>query len=143
MEPRTLTELHFSGMVGQLVRNEAEIGSSPLFMTIDRVSLIQYIAMPTPTGSRFVFRSPKLSFTDNVFLLPFDNLVWCCLIGLVIVTASCLMIAVVLEWKYSMLVGDKVRDHVESGHRSQDIFYRNSNWKTVLCCIRRLGTFFC
>lgn len=87
-------------MVGQLIRNEAELGASPLFMTTDRVPLIQYIAMPTPTGSRFVFRSPKLSYTDNVFLLPFDNLVWYCLIVLVIVTALFLTCSVTLEWKH-------------------------------------------
>lgn len=87
-------------MVGQLIRREAELGSSPLFMTTDRVQLIQYIAMPTPTGSRFVFRSPKLSYTDNVFLLPFDNFVWYCLIVLVIVTATSLTCTVFMEWKH-------------------------------------------
>lgn len=100
----------FSGMVGELIRNEAELGASPLFMTIERVPIIQYIAMPTPTGSRFVFRSPKLSYTDNVFLLPFDNFVWYCLGALVLVTALCLTCAVFLEWKYSLV--DTIEDHV-------------------------------
>ena len=77
----------WNGMVGQLIRKEAELGASPLFMTVDRIHIIQYIASPTKTGSRFIFRSPKLSFTDNVFLLPFDNFVWYCLIVLVIITA--------------------------------------------------------
>lgn len=87
-------------MVGELLRNEAELGASPLFMTTDRVPLIQYIAMPSPTGSRFVFRAPKLSYTDNVFLLPFNNLVWFCLIGLIVVTGLCFMIAVSTEWRF-------------------------------------------
>lgn len=90
----------WSGMVGQLVRNEAELGASPLFMTVDRVSIIQYIASPTPTGSRFIFRSPKLSYTDNVFVLPFDSLVWGCLIGLVLVTTIFLIVSIFIEWKY-------------------------------------------
>lgn len=90
----------WSGMVGQLVRNEVELGASPLFMTVDRISIIQYIASPTPTGSRFIFRSPKLSYTDNVFLLPFDSFVWVCLIGLVIITTTFLILSILVEWKY-------------------------------------------
>lgn len=90
----------WSGMVGHLVRNEAELGASPLFMTVDRIPIIQYIESPTPTGSRFIFRSPKLSYTDNVFLLPFDSFVWFCLIGLVITTAIFLTISIFVEWKY-------------------------------------------
>lgn len=96
----------WSGMVGHLVRNEVELGASPLFMTVERIPIIQYIASPTPTGSRFIFRSPKLSYTDNVFLLPFDNFVWICLIGLAITTAIFLTISVFVEWKY---VRDEVR----------------------------------
>lgn len=90
----------WNGMVGQLVRNEVELGASPLFMTIERVSLIEYIASPTPTGSRFVFRPPKLSFTENVFLLPFDNLVWVCLIALVLITTILLCVSIYFELKY-------------------------------------------
>lgn len=87
-------------MVGQLLRNEAELGASPLFMTTDRVPLIQYIAMPSPTGSRFVFRAPKLSYTDNVFLLPFNTMVWYSLIGLVVVTTICFSFSIYTEWNF-------------------------------------------
>lgn len=101
-----------SGMVGELVHNEVELGASPLFMTVERVPIIQYIAMPTPTGSRFVFRSPKLSYTDNVYLLPFDSLVWYGVILLVLVTALCLGLAVTMEWKYSLI--DSKNLHVDT-----------------------------
>lgn len=90
----------WSGMVGQLVHHEAELGASPLFMTFDRIHIIQYIASTTKTGSRFIFRPPKLSYTDNVFLLPFDSFVWYCLIVLVIITAAFLIVAIFIEWKY-------------------------------------------
>lgn len=90
-------------MVGELVHNDVELGASPLFMTVERLPIIQYIAMPTPTGSRFVFRAPKLSYTDNVYLLPFDSLVWYCLLLLVLLTATFLCIAVTLEWRYSLI----------------------------------------
>lgn len=86
-------------MIGQLVRNEADLGATSLFFTADRVSVIQYIAMPSSTGSTFIFRSPKLSYTNNVFLLPFDDFVWLCLGCLVLITAGSLMIVIVVEWK--------------------------------------------
>lgn len=89
----------WSGMIGQLVRNEADLGATSLFFTVDRVSVIQYIAMPSSTGSAFIFRSPKLSYTDNVFLLPFDDFVWMCLVCLVVITAGCLLITVFVEYK--------------------------------------------
>lgn len=90
-------------MVGELVHSDVELGASPLFMTAERLPFIQYIAMPTPTGSRFVFRAPKLSYTDNVYLLPFDTFVWYCLLVLVLLTATCLCFAVTMEWKYSLI----------------------------------------
>lgn len=107
----------WSGMVGQLVRNEVELGASPLFMTVERVSIIQYIASPTPTGSRFVFRSPKLSYTDNVFLLPFDSLVWFCLIGLIAVTTFFLIMSIFIEWKYVFKEVDNEHLKPKSGHK--------------------------
>lgn len=98
----------WSGMVGQLIRQEAELGASPLFMTVERVSIIQYIVSPTPTGSRFIFRSPKLSYTDNVFLLPFDSFVWYCLIVLIAITAAFLIASIYIESKYVSPISDPV-----------------------------------
>ncbi|XP_055315345.1 ionotropic receptor 75a-like [Sitodiplosis mosellana] len=113
----------WSGMVGQLVRHEAELGASPLFMTVERVPIIQYIASPTETGSRFIFRSPKLSYTDNVFLLPFDDFVWYCLIVLVIVTAVFLIISVFVEWKYVATYLQAKTSASDLGPSIGDIFF--------------------
>lgn len=96
---RNKTTGDWDGMIGELVNNISDIGASPLFFTSDRVSIIQYIAMPSPTTSEFIFRAPKLSYTDNVFLLPFDNLVWLCLLALVLVTAIFMTGAIFAEWK--------------------------------------------
>lgn len=63
----------WDGMIGELVRGDAQIGASALFFTADRVETIQYLSMTTPTKSKFVFQAPKLSFTENVFILPFGN----------------------------------------------------------------------
>ncbi|KAK9730319.1 Ligand-gated ion channel [Popillia japonica] len=87
----------WSGMIGELTRKEADIGGTPLFLTIDRVSLIDYIAMTTSTKSKFVFRQPKLSYITNVFTLPFKTEVWISSVTLVIIISIGLYL--VAKWE--------------------------------------------
>lgn len=89
----------WSGMIGELVTQQADLGASPLFLTSDRIDVIDYLVCTSQTRSKFVFRSPKLSFTDNVFVLPFDRYVWSSLIALVFIAAGILFAASVVEWK--------------------------------------------
>ncbi|KAJ8964546.1 hypothetical protein NQ314_004843, partial [Rhamnusium bicolor] len=89
----------WSGMIGELTRNQADIGGTPLFFTVDRVDIIDYIAMTTPTKSKFVFRQPKLSYVTNVYTLPFDTDVWGSTICLVIIIAFFMRVIIKWEWK--------------------------------------------
>lgn len=47
-----------------------------LFFQTNRIPLIDYLSMVTPTRSAFLFRAPPLSTVSNIYLLPFTNLVW-------------------------------------------------------------------
>ncbi|CAH0555238.1 unnamed protein product [Brassicogethes aeneus] len=85
-------------MIGELIENRVDIGGTPLFLTIDRIDIIEYIAMTTPTRSKFVFREPKLSYVTDVYTLPFDNSVWYCTIALVLFSSIILFIAI--KWEY-------------------------------------------
>ncbi|XP_063232174.1 glutamate receptor ionotropic, delta-2-like [Bacillus rossius redtenbacheri] len=87
----------WSGMVGSLQRKEADIGATALFFTANRLPVIDYIAMTTPTRSKFVFRQPPLSFVTNVFMLPFSQGVWLCSAGLVAVCTTALYCALTRE----------------------------------------------
>lgn len=69
----------WDGMIGELSHGLADLGASPLFFTTDRIAVIEYVAMTSATRSKFIFRSPKLSYTENVFLLPFDDVRNCCI----------------------------------------------------------------
>jgi glutamate receptor, ionotropic, invertebrate len=89
-------------MIGELARKSADLGASPLFFTADRVDVIDYIACTSETRSKFVFRSPKLSYTDNVFLLPFDVHVWASLGTMILIASFVLYIASRTEWKSSI-----------------------------------------
>lgn len=89
----------WSGMIGALTRKQADIGGTALFLTSDRIDIIDYIAMTTPTRSKFIFRQPKLSYVSNVFVLPFDNFVWASIYSLLIIIACVLFFVVKWEWK--------------------------------------------
>ncbi|XP_053674588.1 ionotropic receptor 75a-like [Anopheles nili] len=97
----------WDGMIGELVHNTADLGASPLFFTTDRIAVIEYIAMTSETRSKFIFRSPKLSYTDNVFVLPFDDKVWCCVIAVIVVSAFLLLVTLWVEWKIKSRSGNK------------------------------------
>lgn len=86
-------------MIGELTTKKSELGASPLFMTLDRISEIDYIVCTSKTRSKFVFRSPKLSYTENVFLLPFDTYVWVSLISMSVIASLVLFVSANIEWK--------------------------------------------
>ncbi|XP_049774486.1 probable glutamate receptor [Schistocerca cancellata] len=83
----------WSGMVGSLQRSEADVGGTALFVTADRMRLIDYIAMTTPSVAAFVFRQPPLSLVSNLFTLPFSRAVWASAAVLVAMCAALLLAA--------------------------------------------------
>uniref|UniRef100_A0A182XCS1 Ionotropic glutamate receptor C-terminal domain-containing protein n=1 Tax=Anopheles quadriannulatus TaxID=34691 RepID=A0A182XCS1_ANOQN len=89
----------WDGMIGELVHDTADLGASPLFFTTDRIAVIEYLAMTSETRSKFIFRSPKLSYTENVFVLPFDDKVWICVIAVIIVSSVLLLVTLWAEWR--------------------------------------------
>lgn len=89
----------WSGMIGELVRNEADVGATGCFYTIERIPYIDYVAMVSKTKSMFVFRFPKLSFTDNIFLLPFSDAVWFCVVFFIPIVGAALALVSYAEFK--------------------------------------------
>ncbi|XP_013168978.1 PREDICTED: uncharacterized protein LOC106118776 [Papilio xuthus] len=75
----------FNGMVGQMARGEAELGGTLIFITRERLSVLNYMNYPGSLSVKFVFREPALSYQHNLFLLPFKPIVWCCIIALVFI----------------------------------------------------------
>lgn len=97
----------WTGLMEDLIAKGYELGATPLFFTLERVDLIEYISMPSPTRSKFVFKSPKLSYTDNVFLLPFDHFVWFSSAGLVLISSVLLLGATYIE---SIVLNEGLQD---------------------------------
>lgn len=75
------------GMLGDLCNGRAHMGGSVLFLVADRVHLIDYITAVVQTQGGFVFRSPPLSYTSNIYYLPFSLSVWLCSMSLVAVAS--------------------------------------------------------
>lgn len=94
------TSGNWTGMIGQLLRNEADIGATGLFFTTERIPIIEYISHSSTANAVFIFLSPKLSYTNNLYILPFDKLLWICLLILVLVLALWLVAAIVFESKH-------------------------------------------
>nr|APC94347.1 ionotropic receptor 1 [Pyrrhalta aenescens] len=89
----------FTGMIGDLQSDNAEIGGTALFFTIDRIDVIEYIAPSAPTYMKFIFKAPPLSYVSNVFTLPFDTDVWYSCFALVPLIFVTIYIIVKWEWK--------------------------------------------
>lgn len=66
----------FDGMTGQLIRNEADIGGTVLFMVPERLPIMDFISMIIDTRVEFVFRAPPLSYVSNIYYYPFVGAVW-------------------------------------------------------------------
>uniref|UniRef100_A0A182NM91 Ionotropic glutamate receptor C-terminal domain-containing protein n=1 Tax=Anopheles dirus TaxID=7168 RepID=A0A182NM91_9DIPT len=97
----------WDGMIGELVHDVADLGASPLFFTTDRIAVIEYLAMTSETRSKFIFRSPKLSYTENVFVLPFDDHVWGCVIAVIVSSSVLLLVTLWVEWRVVAGEADK------------------------------------
>lgn len=78
----------YTGLSGHLQLKQADIGATVLFMTTDRIPLIEYLAMTTPTKAVFVLRAPPLSYVSNIYYLPFAGIVWVCTIALVLISTT-------------------------------------------------------
>ncbi|XP_045497539.1 ionotropic receptor 75a-like [Colias croceus] len=91
----------WNGMTGYLHRGEVEIGGSPMFFTSQRISVVEYISSPTPTRSKFVFRQPKLSYENNLFVLSFQKYLWYGTAALIVLLFLFLFIVTIWEWKIS------------------------------------------
>uniref|UniRef100_A0A182QC46 Ionotropic glutamate receptor C-terminal domain-containing protein n=1 Tax=Anopheles farauti TaxID=69004 RepID=A0A182QC46_9DIPT len=86
-----------TGMIGELQSDLADLGGTSMFFTQDRIALVDFLAMTVSSRASFVFRAPKLSFTDNVFVLPFDQYVWYCTVSFILLSGVLLLVVLRAE----------------------------------------------
>ncbi|KAI5651759.1 ligand-gated ion channel domain-containing protein [Phthorimaea operculella] len=95
----------WNGVVGNLIRGDADFSGTPIFLTKERITLIVYISDAIQTSAKFVFREPPLSYQNNLFLLPFNKTVWWSLGGFVMIMMIVIYLNAQWEVKKSDILG--------------------------------------
>ncbi|XP_031624941.1 glutamate receptor ionotropic, delta-2-like [Contarinia nasturtii] len=95
----------FDGMTGQLLRKEADIGGTIIYMVPARIPQMDFISMIVDTRAELVFRAPPLSYASNIFYYPFTGTVW-------IATVTLTVIASIVIYFTYILPSESERDHV-------------------------------
>lgn len=89
----------WSGMMGDLISGAGEFGGTPAIVRDERVDIVEFLSISLESWTKIVFRAPKLSYTTNVYLLPFETSVWLVAFFLFGAVALLLLAAEFLEWK--------------------------------------------
>lgn len=89
---------NWTGMLGDLDAGKSEFAATPAIVSTSRLPACDFLSRSVKTGTQIVFRAPKLSYTTNVFLLPFDRTVWGCAMLLILSVMGLLMAATWSEW---------------------------------------------
>lgn len=97
------------GLYQKLAQSDLDITATGIAFDQQWVSRFEYIVAPIRTESFFFFRMPNLSYTDNVFILPFDSMVWLCFVALMIILIFFLTVVVAIEWRLSIDSDDEAR----------------------------------
>ncbi|OWF44436.1 glutamate receptor 1-like [Mizuhopecten yessoensis] len=91
----------WTGMIGELQRNESDIAAGPLTVTADRARIVDFSRSFSSTGLRILVKRPEntLTSTDHVdlFVQPFSVGVWV----LVLATAAVLQILQSLNQRFN------------------------------------------
>ncbi|XP_017779197.1 PREDICTED: glutamate receptor ionotropic, kainate 5-like [Nicrophorus vespilloides] len=88
----------YDGVVGDLQREQSELGATVCFFLKDRFKILEYIAPSTPTNEKFIFRGPPLSAVSNIYALPFNFAVWIACVLLFLMTMFVVYVIIKWEW---------------------------------------------
>lgn len=102
------------GLLADLITEKVHLAGTSMFLAYDRIALVDFLSMTTNTMAGFVFRTPSLSYTSNIYYLPFSTTVWICSILLVILST----VIIYITFKYSLNAQPKDEEH--SMNRASD-----------------------
>ncbi|XP_065365898.1 glutamate receptor 2 [Calliphora vicina] len=89
----------WSGVIGLLDRHQVELSLCPLRYLIHRLKAFDYSRNIHTEKIHFLFRHPKRSSIRNIFVEPLADVVWWCVLALIVVTILLLTIHVHTEYK--------------------------------------------
>lgn len=97
----------WSGMIGDMVAGDTELGGTAMFLRKERTAVVEYMSVGLESWTKIVFRAPKLSYTTNVYLLPFERGVWGAAIILFIAMTFLLLLSARGEWNILLVKAER------------------------------------
>ncbi|XP_026833734.1 uncharacterized protein LOC6544991 isoform X2 [Drosophila erecta] len=82
----------FDGLMGRFQRYELDLAQLAIFMRLDRIALVDFVAETYRVRAGIMFRQPPLSAVANIFAMPFENDVWVSILMLLIITTVVLVL---------------------------------------------------
>nr|AQN78502.1 ionotropic receptor 75u [Meteorus pulchricornis] len=125
----------WSGMIGLLDRGEIDFGGTGTFLVGERIGVVDYVQLYTPVGSRFLFRRPPLSYTSNLFTLPFDRIVWIA-IGVLLILVYVLSY-ISMKWEWNKIEKKQIDSHLPGELESDPSL--SDNFIVVLGAVSQQG----
>ncbi|XP_037819649.1 glutamate receptor ionotropic, kainate 2 [Lucilia sericata] len=93
----------WSGVIGLLNTHQVELSLCPLRYLLTRMQVIDYSRNIHTEKIHFLFRHPKRTSIRNIFFEPLADIVWWCILALIVVTILMLTIHVHTEYKLSAM----------------------------------------
>lgn len=109
---RNTTTGQWSGMMGDLISGRAEFGGTPSLLRSERAEIVEFLSISLESWTRIVFRAPKLSYTTNVYLMPFERSVWMASLALFATMTCLLLLSGICERKLTAAAGTKERPRI-------------------------------
>ncbi|PSN49051.1 Ionotropic receptor 75j [Blattella germanica] len=100
----------WTGECGYLQRRETDIAITPMFITKQRLTIVEFMSAPTPTRVEFIFRQPPLSFVQNIYTLPFSGLVWLC--SFLLFSLMGILFYCALKWEFCTKENESSADNM-------------------------------
>jgi len=78
--------------MGRFQRYELDLAQLAIFMRLDRIALVDFVAETYRVRAGIMFRQPPFSAVANIFAMPFENDVWVSILMLLIITTVVLVL---------------------------------------------------
>lgn len=78
----------FDGLMGMFQRYELDFAQMAIFMRLDRIALVDFMAETYRVRAGIMFRQPPLSAVANIFAMPFEDDVWLSILLIMIFTIA-------------------------------------------------------
>lgn len=88
---------HWSGIIRDLLTDEIDIDGTGMFITKDRLEVVDCLAFANPGKIKFILRKPPLSYVTNILAVAFRRTVWMSMLAVSVFFAGALYL--ILNWE--------------------------------------------